>query len=139
MNIRKIEGKDFEIINKLYKKLYKPDEPDVDLVGKKINAEMISLLIEEDRKIIGFISGTVVNYSTKIEGQIWDLMVDENYRRKGYGRKLVQEFEEIAVKLGATYMMVWTDPSPDEEDPTLFYEKSGYHKLKHSILTKKLE
>ncbi len=138
MKIRKIENKDFEEVNRLYKKLYTANEPDMDFTSRPIDAEMISLLVEEDKKIIGFVSGTVVSYVSKTEGQIWDLLVDKEYRGKGLGKKLVSDFEEAVKIKGATYMMVWTDPGPEEEDPTPFYEKFGYHKLKSSVLTKKL-
>lgn len=139
MKIRKIEEKDFQEINKLYKELYNPSEPDVDLVGKKVDAEMVSLLAEEDGTVVGFISGTIVSYATKTEGQIWDLVVDKEFRGKGYGKKLVLDFEDLVKSLGATYMMVWTDPGEDEEDPAPFYEKLGYKINQNPTLTKKLD
>jgi ribosomal protein S18 acetylase RimI-like enzyme len=139
MNIRKVADKDFEGINQLYKELYSADEPEVNLVGKKIDAETVSLIAEEDGKIVGFISGTVVNYATKTEGQIWDLIIDKEFRGKGYGKKLVSDFENLVKGLGATYMMVWTDPRDDEDDPAPFYEKLGYKINKNPTLTKKLE
>src|SRR3989344_9303037 len=94
MKIREITDRDSKEVNKLYKELYQPSEPDVNLVGKKIDAEMISFLIEENGKVVGLISGTVVHYSTKIEGQIWDLIIDPIFRNRGYGKQLVTQFEK---------------------------------------------
>ena len=138
MNIRKVEDKDFAEVNGLYKKLYSPSENDVNLVSKDLKTTMLSLLVEEDGRVVGFVSGTVIQYSTKTEAQIWDLIVDEEHRHKGYGSKMVSEFEEEAKKLGATFIVVWVDPDPDEENPTPFYEKSGYKQNKHPVLTKEL-
>jgi ribosomal protein S18 acetylase RimI-like enzyme len=138
MKIRKIEDKDFRQVNNLYKRLYSEQEPDFNLVGRKLNAQMLSLLAEENGEAVGFISGTVVSYESKIEGQVWDLLVDEDYRKNGIGTQLISEFEKLAKEVGAAYMVVWVDPGPDEENPSLFYKKNGYKQNNYPVLTKKI-
>jgi ribosomal protein S18 acetylase RimI-like enzyme len=140
MNIRKAAGSDSEKINNLYKKLYSSNEPEVDFTEKDLKTKFISLLAEEDEKIIGFITATITWYvnANKNEAQLWDLYVDEDYRNKGIGSKLVKELEDIGREYGVDHIIVSINPDEDEENPTTFYKKNGYQAMKHPWMVKKL-
>ncbi len=50
------------------------------------------LVLEEDDNIIGFISYSII-YD---RAEIIDVIIDEKYRNKGYGKKLVSEVIDLA-------------------------------------------
>lgn len=51
---------------------------------------------------------------------ISDVMIFDNYRRKGYGTKLIYEALNILQNLGYERAYLWTDRAPE------FYEKIGF-------------
>ena len=51
---------------------------------------------------------------------ISDVMIFDNYRRQGYGTKLINEALNILKNLGYEKTYLWTDKAPE------FYEKIGF-------------
>ena len=87
----------------------------------KINNATYYLVIEED-SIIG-ITGI---YSTDSEN-VWLgwFGVLEKYRRRGYGSKIINKFEEIAKEQGFKYVRLYTDKY-DNDIAINFYKANGY-------------
>jgi len=73
---------------------------------------------ESGNEIAGILAG--IGYWNGLEIKI--LWVDENYRKKGLGTKLLQHLEKIAKEKGVTVAMLDTFDFQAEE----FYIKNGY-------------
>lgn len=112
-------------------KLFSPNEKDLARLNSKfwnfVSAKYPDLPAEsEDKKFlfsvsdgsqfIGGISGNVYWNGLEID----TLWVDENYRGKGLGVKLLKEAEKFAVDNGAVISFLKT------VDANSFYEKLGY-------------
>ena len=63
-------------------------------------------------------------YSKEDTASIWRLMVDENYRRHGFARKLVDMMEDFARKVGYTKIYLHTHRYLDAALP--FWKSLGY-------------
>ena len=68
-----------------------------DLINVLRNPEKIVLVIEVENAIIGYVE---FKYSTKATKSIWidEIFVDNDYKRKGYGRMLIEEVSKFAKK-----------------------------------------
>ena len=54
------------------------------------------------------------------------LYLDEAYRGKGYGKQMMEEWEESMKYMGYDYVMLSTQ---EDEDAKYFYEKLGYRRI----------
>lgn len=79
----------------------------------------LSILVEEDGKIVGNVLGS---FDGK-RGYIQKLVVDKNLRKKGIGQHLVERLIKKLKALGAIYI-----PIAVEEYNVSFYEKCGFKK-----------
>ena len=84
------------------------------------------MVAEIDNKIVGLIDGYIMEsiyYNEKIS-YLAHLCVDEKYRNKEIGSKLIEEFSEISKKKGAKYITL----SAFEKDipATNLYNKHGF-------------
>lgn len=141
MNIRKVNINDYEDIVNLYKQLfdsekkfddnivrtYKIDEKEEKRIKKNIKSRKgIFLVAEIDNKIVGLIDGYIMEsiyYNEKIS-YLAHLCVDEKYRNKEIGSKLIEEFSEISKKKGAKYI---TLSAFEKNIPaTNLYNKHGF-------------
>lgn len=79
-------------------------------------------LIDEEDNIVGFCVFKYENLKKYPEIFPWlsDVMIFEEYRGQGYGKKLLQFGEKILKELGYNTIYVWTDQAPD------FYKKLGF-------------
>ena len=94
-----------------FRKLKSQDKKKVEnllseLVGKKIKININALIkdknctcliIEENKQVIGF--GSLIIHQIPCEGfvaRIEDVIIDSNWRGKGYGKKLTEELIKIA-------------------------------------------
>ncbi|MFA6493371.1 MAG: GNAT family N-acetyltransferase [Patescibacteria group bacterium] len=97
---------------------------------KKINNEKsVVLIAEEDNKIIGILVGEIPpkDFSRKpriILAEMKQLFLDKNYRSKGIGSALVDEFFKWAKKQKATRAQVCA--SVTNIDGVRFYKKHGF-------------
>ena len=80
----------------------------------------IAMLDKEN--IIGFCVFKIENLKKYPEITPWisDVMIIEEYRKKGYGRLLIQTGEKILKELGYNKVYIWTDQAPE------FYKKLGF-------------
>ena len=79
----------------------------------------IQIGIEEDGKIIAGLDACITAFKILY---VSTLFVDENYRRKGYGRLLVEEMEKRAKEMGVNTIRLDTFSWQGKE----FYEELGY-------------
>ena len=80
-----------------------------------------SLAADEDRRIVGFISG--------LRDHKWlfltDIWVKETHRRQGIGSQLLKSIEDKIKADGLEHIYLWTY-GPDNQK---FYEKNGYYQF----------
>lgn len=126
MIIRNIRKSDFEAVDKLLLQIHQIDvsgRPDLfspieqymtrDSFESLVeNKNVISILMQERREIIGccFVSMLQRSGMAQMKTAYIDLLVvDEKYRRRGIGRKIFQEVQKRARKVGAKRidLMVW--------------------------------
>ncbi|MBQ8749590.1 MAG: GNAT family N-acetyltransferase [Clostridia bacterium] len=84
------------------------------------------IVLEDNDKIVGFCVFKIENLKKYPEYYPWfsDVMILEEFRGKGFGRKLLEYGAKILKDLGYTKIYVWTDQAPD------FYKKIGFTYLK---------
>lgn len=105
---------------------YMSAQPSDDYLSSLIErGDFIPLVAVTDGRVIGGLAAYVL---TKFEQErseiyIYDLAVDENYRRRGIATGLINKLREIAREKGAWVIYVQADP-PDEPAVKL-YESLG--------------
>jgi len=82
-----------------------------DATARFLRSEGHHLLVAyEDGEPVGFVSGVEVSHPDKgTEMFLYELAVDEPWRRRGIGRALVQELATVARQAGCYGMWVVTD------------------------------
>ena len=82
------------------------------------------LIAYEDERPVGFVSGVEVTHPDKgTEMFLYELAVDEPFRRRGIGRALVERLAALARAAGCYGMWVLTDEDNDAARAT--YEGAG--------------
>jgi ribosomal protein S18 acetylase RimI-like enzyme len=82
------------------------------------------LIAYEDQRAVGFVSGVEVTHPDKgTEMFLYELAVDEAFRRRGIGRTLVEHLAALARAAGCYGMWVVTDH--DNEAARGTYEGTG--------------
>ena len=82
------------------------------------------LVASEDGRPVGFVSGVEVTHPDKgTEMFLYELAVDEPFRRRGIGRALVERLAALAREAGCYGMWVVTDH--DNEAARATYEGTG--------------
>ena len=91
-------------------------------VGECIYNGLVDVLCD-DEKIVG-----VLRYNLFWQSiPFLDLLfIDEAYRGKGWGRKMMDEWEESMMFMGYPYVMLSTQ---EDETARFFYEKLGYRRI----------
>lgn len=83
------------------------------------------LIAKEDNQIIGYALGERMKGKV---GMLWFLMIHKDFRNKGFGVLLLQEFEKRAKTRGVEWLVLY---GPALNEATLkFYERHGYNKGK---------
>ena len=129
MKIRQASKKDETSISEMFYKLYPNFKVKKDPITiKSIGARCITLVAEDKNKISGFIIGTVITYGPCKYGYVEELFVDKSSRRKGIGKKLIDELLQKFKKLNTWAIFVMTV----KNDPVAqsFYKKAGFKKSK---------
>ena len=93
-----------------------------DRVEECIRNQQVYVLCEE-KKIVG-----VLRYSLFWQSiPFLDLLyIDENYRGKGFGRQMMDRWEEAMGRMAYKYVMLSTQ---EDETAKFFYEKLGYRRI----------
>ncbi len=82
------------------------------------------LVAYEEERAVGFVSGVEVTHPDKgTEMFLYELAVDEPFRRRGIGRALVERLAAVARQAGCYGMWVITDE--DNEAARATYEGAG--------------
>ena len=81
-------------------------------------------IAEEDGKPIGFLCGTLLFE----DAEIAKVTVLKEYRGKGYGRQLVEEFFDKVKANGAR--RIFLEVRPSNEAALHLYQSNGFHKLR---------
>lgn len=79
----------------------------------------IQIGIEEDQKLIAGLDACITAFKILYVSTVF---VDENYRRKGYGMRLLREMEKRAIEMGVNMIRLDTFSWQGKE----FYEALGY-------------
>ena len=88
----------------------------------------ISLLVKENSTVIGFIIGAVRFDGKKLTGHILTLDVRLAHRRRGIGRRLLQELETIFRK--KNIMECYLEAREDNVAALKLYERLGYRPIR---------
>ena len=94
-----------------------------DLINVLKSSDEIILVIEINDIIIGYVK---FKYNTKATKSIWidEIIIDNNYKKKGYGKILITEVTKFAEKNNCKRIELncWSF----NEDAFKFYEKLGF-------------
>ena len=149
MKIRKALIKDLQRIQELNNKLFDlelakfdshliknwplSDEGAIYFKNAILNSFVI--VAEIDNKVVGYLLGeesSIPYYDFKI-AELCNMCIDENYRGRGIGNALYQEFENYFKERGITRFIVTA--SFKNENAKAFYRKMGFEEA-NSTLTK---
>jgi GNAT superfamily N-acetyltransferase len=111
-NVQKGDLTELSRLNKLFNGTYEsPDE-----LNRRItdpNCVEHPLIAEINGKIIGFAAIRIIPcvFSSSPRGELTELFVEENYRRQGVGKELINYAEAIARDNGVNTMFILTNIS----------------------------
>lgn len=129
--IRIATNLDFRGVFKVLKQLW----PDLDLDYQALNeiylraidSDMQQLIVGEiDNKIVGFCSLTIKNnlWQAGNLGHVDELVIDKDYRGKGYGKKLIESITQIAKDFKCKRIEL--DSAFHRKSAHSFYKSIGY-------------
>ncbi|MBT4961029.1 MAG: GNAT family N-acetyltransferase [Flavobacteriaceae bacterium] len=123
MKIRELENADFSQVIEIWKKSFNNN------FDKEINStyltdpSSITLVSVDSNTVTGVASLHIIKKLTRTLGLIEDVAVNENYRGKGIGKKLVEKLIGIASEKSCDKTVLNTSEKNSE-----FYEKIGFEK-----------
>ena len=123
MKIRELENADFRQVIEIWKKSFNNN------FDKEINStyltdpSSITLVSVDSNTITGVASLHIIKKLTRTLGLIEDVAVNENYRGKGIGKKLVEKLIGIASEKSCDKTVLNSSEKNSE-----FYEKIGCEK-----------
>ena len=123
MKIRELENADFRQVIEIWKKSFNNN------FDKEINStyltdpSSITLVSVDSNTITGVASLHIIKKLTRTLGLIEDVAVNENYRGKGIGKKLVEKLIGIASEKSCDKTVLSSSEKNSE-----FYEKIGFEK-----------
>jgi ribosomal protein S18 acetylase RimI-like enzyme len=129
--IRQADFSDFEDILSLLKQLWPKNQFDFDTTKAVFNRNLKSdykriICAVQDSKIIGYCSMTIKNslWQQGLLGNVDELVVDDKYRGKGIGKKLMDSITNIAEQIECKKIEL--DSGLHREDSHEFYKKLGF-------------
>ena len=123
MKIRELENADFRQVIEIWKKSFNNN------FDKEINStyltdpSSITLVSVDSNTVTGVASLHIIKKLTRTLGLIEDVAVNENYRGKGIGKKLVEKLIGIASEKSCDKTVLNSSEKYSE-----FYEKIGFEK-----------
>ena len=123
MKLRQLVYTDYNQVIEIWKKSFSNN------FDKNINTTYLSdpssvtLVSVDNDTITGVASLHIIKKLTRTLGLIEDVAVNENYRGKGIGKKLVEKLIEIASEKGCDKTVLNSSEKNSE-----FYEKIGFEK-----------
>ncbi|MDF2989363.1 MAG: acetyltransferase [Eubacterium sp.] len=137
IDFRKVKIEDFEEVFYLFRQLWPAKELNHEELKKVFDRGLKTgsdeyICAEYDKGIIGFCAMAIVNnfWQEGHIGYIYAMIIDEKYRGKGIGTKLLQEAYEAAKVRGCKKLEL--DSGFHRTEAHKFYEKNGY--LKRAFL-----
>ncbi len=130
-----VERKTKEQISDLYKQL-NPNKQQLELreILNTNNPVVIACCYVED-KIVGIASMANYKVISGNKGWIEDVVVDQNYRGMGIGRKLVEKLLNLAKEQKLSEVLLFTESHRNEA--IKLYESLNFHKKGSDIYTLK--
>lgn len=100
------------------------DENGLEFGNPPEKQERFVFVATDEGKFVGASSGLAKKYNNKYGRYFYlsDLLVEKEYRKHGFGKKLLGLLEEKIKKLGIEYIWTWTAGFEAEK----FYIKQGY-------------
>jgi GNAT superfamily N-acetyltransferase len=127
MNIIELKETDWEEIYPLSVQLNPRSKIDKDILKDCLKIMLadehyLFFGLSNGEKLIGYISGFIhtMIYTNGRVACIDEIVIDQDFRREGYGKALISEFEERARQRGVKFVAVSTREVPG------FYERIGY-------------
>ena len=123
MKIRELENADFRQVIEIWKKSFNNN------FDKEINStyltdpSSITLVSVDSNTVTGVASLHIIKKLTRTLGLIEDVAVNENYRGKGIGKKLVEKLIGIASEKSCDKTILNSSEKNSE-----FYQKIGFEK-----------
>lgn len=87
-----------------------------------ISKEYITIVVEFDKKLIGYLIGKINN----VNFHILSIGIDENYRNKGIGSLIIQKLQNDLLKTQNETISLYVHM--ENEIAIKFYKKNGFHK-----------
>jgi GNAT superfamily N-acetyltransferase len=107
------------------------------IAATSVASDACTIVAEDDGRIIGTMG--VLSYSHPFKPSVriaqelfW--WVEQDYRRSGVGKTMLDAGEDWAKELGCAGMLMITIHGIDHERNGAFYERSNYRALEHSYL-----
>lgn len=139
--IRKASIDDLKSVQKLNYKLFDLEYNNFDPVlnmewtfsekGEKYFKKLIEngtvWVAEDNNKVIGYLAGSVIGMpscATKTLAELDNFYIDEEYRKKGIGKKLVEEFKKYCISQNIAEMKVTA--SYKNINAREFYKNNGF-------------
>ena len=123
MKIRELKITDYSQVIQIWKQSFS-NKFDQEINTKYISdPNSITLVSVDNNTISGVASLHIINKLTRTLGLIEDVAVNENYRGKGIGKKLVQKLIELASEKKCDKIVL----NSSEKNST-FYKKIGFKK-----------
>ncbi|ADL52231.1 GNAT family N-acetyltransferase [Clostridium cellulovorans] len=144
--VRKIRYDELQQLLMLYKQL-QPEDPDVSLSEKLEeawtaiynNPSYHYIVVEVEGNIVSSCNITIINNLTRNlrpYGLIENVVTDSNYRKKGYGKKVLSMAVDIAKDNNCYKVMLMTGSK--KEETLRFYEEAGFERGIKTGFIKKL-
>lgn len=114
-------------VEKLFSQLTGHEISNVDVAAMLQDKRNFYAALEEDGQLVGF--GALITYrvpSVGEVGRIEDVVIDENYRKKGFGRMLVKKLISIAKEKNLKKINLTSNPQRIAAQK--LYETLGFQK-----------
>jgi ribosomal protein S18 acetylase RimI-like enzyme len=84
------------------------------------------MVVETDQKVVGMCTGQLVVSTVKggFSGLVEDMVINQNYRRKGLGGRLLKAVEKWCINKGAQRIQLLADKN--NQKALRFYSKCGW-------------
>lgn len=139
VKIREAIAKDAEALTRLSEQLGYPTTPAaIRQHLEQMPAEQNVVYVAEcsNAGVVGWIHVHLVQLvQADLHAEIGGLVVDDNYRGGGVGRRLVQQIEEWSSKRGCK--SVYVRSNAIRKQAHVFYQKIGYSHIKTSLALRK--
>lgn len=97
-------------------------EKDVDEIKSRMGQQALQLVVQEDGRLIAFLDAEVESWRRVLK--VWNLLVDEQYRRQGIGTTLLQRATEFATTNNCRAISV--EAQATNWPALCFYTKMGF-------------